>query len=65
MTGDKIVHDEANKSIGMRILLVLEIEAIMHLLDTCDSLVSVVLQNQLLQVQESTLVMDALSQLHL
>ena len=65
VASNEVGHDEADQPICMRLLLVLEIEAIMHLSDSNRSFMRVVLQNQLLEIQESSLVVHSLPQLHL
>jgi len=49
----------------VRILLVLEIETIVSLSDGDGLIVGIMFQNHLLQEEESTLVVDALSELNL
>ena len=62
---NEVGHHEADKPIGMRLLLVLEIQAIVHLSDSNRSFMRVVLKNQLFEIQESSFVVHSLSQLHL
>ena len=65
VASDEVVHDESDKSIRVRILLVLEIEPIVSLSDGDGLIVGIMFQNHLLQEEESTLVVDALSELNL
>jgi len=58
---NEIILDEANDTIGMRLLLVLEVKSVIHLYDVDCLLVCVVLENELLEVEEGTLVVHTLS----
>ena len=61
----KVVLDELNQPVGVAVRLKLEIQAVSRLLDSDRLLVSLVLENHLLQEQESALVMNPLAHLHL
>ena len=61
MSGDEICGHEVNDSVSMGLLLVLEIETIVHLLDIQSLLVSIMFQNELLEEHKCALVHDALS----
>ncbi len=65
MPGDEVVSDEIYDSVGMRLLLVLEVESLMHLLDSDGLLVGLVAQNELLKEQEGAFMMNTLSDLDL
>lgn len=62
---DKVVLDELNQSVGVAVRLKLEIQAVRSLLDSDRLLVSLVLENHLLQEEESAFVMHPLAHLHL
>jgi hypothetical protein len=62
--GDATLN-KVNKSIGVRFVLKLKINSIMHLLNAQTFLSSIVLYDQLFKEQESTLVVDSLSKLNL
>lgn len=63
--GNEIILDEANDTIGMRLLFVLEVKTVVHLNDVDCLLMCIVLENELLEVEECTLVVHTLSQLDL
>ena len=60
MPGNEVCHDEADQSIGVRLLLVLKVQSIMHLSNADRSFMRVVFQNQLLEVKECSFMVDAL-----
>jgi hypothetical protein len=57
----KVRNCELDQSVGMVVVLVMEVEAIMHLSDVDGLLMGIMSQNHLLQEQECALVVDALS----
>jgi len=61
----KVVLDELNQPVGVTVRLKLEIQAVSRLLDSDRLLVSLVLENHLLQEQKSALVVYPLANLHL
>ena len=61
----EVVADEVDDAVRMRLLLVLEVQSFVHLLDSDGLFVGLVTQDQLLQEQEGSLVVHALSDLHL
>ena len=65
VTGDEVGHDELNDSVRVRVLLVLEIETVMDLSNGDGFFVGVVSHDHLFQIEESTLMVDALSELDL
>ena len=57
----KVRNCELDQSVGMVVVLVMEVEAIMHLSDVDGLLMGIMSENHLLQEQECALVVDALS----
>ena len=62
---DKVSIDELNESVGMRVLLVLEVKSIMHFSDSDCLFMSTMLQNKLFEIQKCLLVLNSLSDLYL
>jgi hypothetical protein len=63
--GHEVLIHELDEAVSVTVGLVLEVEAVVHLGDADCALLRVMSQNQLLQVQERALVVNALSYLHL
>ena len=61
----KVVADEVDYAVRMRLLLVLEVQPFMHLFNSDSLFMSRMTQYELLQEQEGSLVVHALSDLHL
>lgn len=62
---DEVVVHEGDQAIRMRIILVLKVETVVHFANPEGLLVRVMLQYELLEVEESALVVNSLSDLHL
>ena len=62
---NEVTEDELDQSTGVRVLLELKVDPVVHFNDSKALLVCVVFHNQLLQVQEGSLMFDALSDLNL
>lgn len=65
MSRYEVVHHEADDSIAVRLLLILEVQTFVHLPDCQSPIVRVVLHNHLFQVEESALMVHTLSELDL
>ena len=61
VTGHEVVHYEANDSVRVGILLVLEVETFVHLFHSDCFFMGVVFQDQLFKEEEGTLMMDTLA----
>lgn len=62
---DEVIVHEGDQAIRMRIILVLKVETVVHFANPEGLLVRVMLQYELLEVEESALVVNSLSDLHL